>query len=83
MSKKKPPIAALESKVTVDGTSYHLEVSNGVVDVYNTMLGGIASSSLAGEAYMEDGKLLCRESRTLTNATWDAIEAFLNKDIEL
>lgn len=67
---------SVEHEVKVGGQTLLVDVSpTGQVDVFYTILGGVASSSLAGEAVIKKNKLTGRDSQTLSKEMWDAIEA--------
>lgn len=66
-----PPV---EHTVKVDGRTYLVDVSpTGKVNVFNTILGGVASGTFAGEAVIKKGKLTGRDSDTLSKEAWEAI----------
>lgn len=64
-----------ELEVVSDGVKFLVDTKADQVDIFRTILGGVASSSHAGSARIKSGKLVERDSSTLTGADWAAIEA--------
>jgi len=64
-----------EFKVTSNGEVFMVDVNGAQVDVYRTILGGLLSSSYTGEAKIKRGKLVDRDSSTMTEQNWADVEA--------